>query len=230
MIKLNCLVISLLLFAPCLVTAAEQDVRTPALKLPATTLSKPTKPLKTLDLKAMERSNARQQLVRCVSAGQNPDCDGDGFNSEQFGGFDCDDADRNRFPGNTEVADADGHDEDCDYTTYGFRDVDGDGFGDHRAQNVNNAGVVIAGEDCDDQRRGVHPNAPEVCNGIDDNCDGAIDEGVQISLYRDQDKDGFGSSKQRFLGCYQQLQTGVVSNDSDCDDNDPRRNPIGGCQ
>lgn len=209
--------------------AADQKARVPVTNLPATTLNKPVKGLKSLDLKAMERSNARQQLVRCVSAGQNPDCDGDGFNSEQFGGFDCDDADRNRFPGNTEVADADGHDEDCDYTTYGFRDADGDGFGDHRAQNVNNAGVVIAGEDCDDRRRSVNPNAPEVCNGIDDNCDGAIDDGVQITLYRDQDKDGFGSSKQRFLGCYQQLQTGVVTNDSDCDDNDPKRNPIGGC-
>ncbi|MFN4290912.1 MAG: putative metal-binding motif-containing protein [Permianibacter sp.] len=204
MIKLNCLVISLLRFAPCLVTAPEQNVRTPVFNLPATTLSTSAKPLKALELKAMDRSSARQQLIRCVSTGQNPDCDGDGFHSEQLGGFDCDDAGRNRFPGNTEVADADGHDEDCDYTAYGFRDVDGDGFGDHRAQNVSNAGVLIAGVDCDDRCRGVHPNAPEVCNGIDDNCDGTIDEGVQISLYRDQDNDGFGSSKQRLLGCYQQ--------------------------
>lgn len=166
---------------------------------------KPVKGLKPLDLKALEKSSARQRLV------------------------DCDDADANRFPGNPEVADANGHDEDCDYTTYGFRDVDGDGFGDHRAQNVNNAGVVIAGQDCDDQRRSVHPNAPEVCNKIDDNCDGAVDEGVQVMLYQDRDRDGFGDGKTRFAGCYQDLRAGVVTNDSDCDDSNPKRNPIGGC-
>ena len=132
MTRLTCCVMVLLL-APSLALATDQTVRTPALKLPAATLSKSTKPLKTLDLKALERSNARQQLSRCVSAGQNPDCDGDGFQSEQFGGFDCDDADGNRFPGNSEVADDTGHDEDCDYTTYGFRDVDGDGFGDRKS-------------------------------------------------------------------------------------------------
>lgn len=190
---------------------------------------KPVKGLKQLDLKAMEKSSARQRLVDCVAGGNNPDCDGDGFQSERFGGFDCDDADANRFPGNPEVADANGHDEDCDYTTYGFRDVDGDGFGDHRAQNVNNAGVVIAGQDCDDQRRSVHPNAPEVCNKIDDNCDGVVDEGVQVMLYQDRDRDGFGDGKTRFAGCYQDLRTGVVTNDSDCDDSNPKRNPIGGC-
>lgn len=190
---------------------------------------KPVKGLKPLDLKAMEKSSARQRLVDCVAGGKSPDCDGDGFQSERFGGFDCDDADANRFPGNPEVADANGHDEDCDYTTYGFRDVDGDGFGDHRAQNVNNAGVVIAGQDCDDQRRSVHPNAPEVCNKIDDNCDGAVDEGVQVMLYQDRDRDGFGDGKTRFAGCYQDLRAGVVTNDSDCDDSNPKRNPIGGC-
>lgn len=59
-----------------------------------------------------------------------PDQDGDGFRSEVAGGPDCDDHDGNRFPGNPEVCDADGHDEDCDLTTAGIRDADGDGHND----------------------------------------------------------------------------------------------------
>jgi len=53
--------------------------------------------------------------------------DGDGRDSIACGGDDCDDNDRNRYPGNAEVCDAEDHDEDCDATTFGNRDVDGDG-------------------------------------------------------------------------------------------------------
>src|SRR5690606_40719273 len=70
---------------------------------------------------------------RCESAA--PDVDGDGFGDasclEDGGdpiGNDCDDNDANRFPGNREVCDAAGHDEDCDLETRGGVDADGDGF------------------------------------------------------------------------------------------------------
>jgi hypothetical protein len=55
------------------------------------------------------------------------DADGDGAKSLATGGDDCDDGDPNRFPGNAEVCDSDGHDEDCDFQTGGIRDADGDG-------------------------------------------------------------------------------------------------------
>ena len=48
------------------------------------------------------------------------DRDGDGLRSWDTGGNDCDDQDRNRFPGNQEVWDEADHDEDCDGTTHGF--------------------------------------------------------------------------------------------------------------
>lgn len=56
------------------------------------------------------------------------DKDGDGYKALKCGGNDCDDRNPNRFPGNPEVCDAFGIDEDCDPTTVGDVDKDGDGF------------------------------------------------------------------------------------------------------
>src|SRR5512143_1962870 len=47
------------------------------------------------------------------------DADGDGHGAISCGGDDCDDADANRYPGNAEVCDAAGVDDDCDPATLG---------------------------------------------------------------------------------------------------------------
>ena len=69
-------------------------------------------------------------------------------------------------------------------------DNDGDGFsgtGDCTAE------AVI---DCNDRDSSVFPGALEVCNGVDDSCNGQIDEGLPVvSYYRDEDADGVGSMK-----------------------------------
>lgn len=57
-----------------------------------------------------------------------PDADGDGHARPECGGDDCDDTNPNRFPGNTEICDEDGIDEDCDVSTFGNKDSDGDGY------------------------------------------------------------------------------------------------------
>lgn len=115
------------------------------------------------------------------------DADGDGRRDAACGGDDCDDADPERFPGNTEICDVDGVDEDCDPATYGFRDGDGDGSPDARCCNGDNCGL-----DCDDNLPGTNPSVPEVCgDAIDNDCDGNVDEGVVRTCYADTDGDGF---------------------------------------
>lgn len=66
---------------------------------------------------------------RCLTQGcAVSDADGDGYDAIACGGNDCDDRDAGRNPGETEICDARGRDEDCDVNTFGDKDQDGDGF------------------------------------------------------------------------------------------------------
>ena len=61
-----------------------------------------------------------------------------------------------------------------------YSDADGDGYGvssvalPYCSQPI---GYVAVGGDCDGTDPGIHPGATEVCNGVDDDCDAAIDTG-----------------------------------------------------
>ncbi|MEQ8461568.1 MAG: putative metal-binding motif-containing protein [Sandaracinaceae bacterium] len=117
-----------------------------------------------------------EAMDRCATetCGPDPDADGDGVDSIACGGIDCDDDDEFRFPGNAEVCDAMGHDEDCtDETVAGATDGDLDEDGFTSALCCNGANC---GDDCDDDDRSVFPGARELCNGRDDDCDGMTDE------------------------------------------------------
>ena len=46
----------------------------------------------------------------------------------------------------------------------------------------------------DDAAASIHPGADELCNGIDDDCDAAIDEDDHRTFYEDKDGDGFGNA------------------------------------
>ncbi|MBX3248776.1 MAG: putative metal-binding motif-containing protein [Myxococcales bacterium] len=66
-----------------------------------------------------------------------------------------------------------------------FVDDDGDGFGDSTRSVSACApldGHVLAGGDCDDTNPAIHPGARETCDGVDQDCDGAIDEGLIRAL------------------------------------------------
>jgi hypothetical protein len=62
---------------------------------------------------------------------------------------------------------------------------------------------------------------PEVCNGLDDDCDGAIDDGVLITFYEDADGDSFGSTAGDAMtreACFR--PEGFADDRTDCDDSD----------
>ena len=88
-------------------------------------------------------------------------------------------------------------------------DADGDG--------------VLSTADCDDDDPNVKPGWPEVCDGKDNNCDGVVDEGVDLALYADVDGDGYGGAGVAERGC--EPRAGLVEVAGDCDDNDPATHP-----
>jgi large repetitive protein len=150
--------------------------------------------------------NDGDALVDC----QDPDCDG---RCEEI----CNDGRDNDGDG---ARDCD--DEDCTFDC----DMDGDG---HQAQER-------GGVDCDDTRADVNPGAPEVCDTVDNDCDGLIDDndpslsGVRTQWYPDDDGDGFGQTIDMAWACKAPFP-GLVNTAYDCDDSDPDIHPdaIGVC-
>lgn len=102
---------------------------------------------------------------------------------------DCDDSNAAESPGEVEVS-TDGVDNDCDgYIDEGastvtcYADDDGDGYGnaaDSMLDDSCGTGYTTNSTDCDDSEANVHPGAGEgsVVNGVDDDCDTQIDEGI----------------------------------------------------
>ena len=175
------------------------------------------------------------------------DLDGDGFGdaSTSIQGYtclgapagyvtdaaDCNDSNAAVHPGATEVCN--GIDDNCSgvadegltFTDY-YADLDLDGYGAGAATNAcaQPIGFVTTNTDCDDNNASANPAATEICNEVDDNCDGQIDEGVQNTYYEDMDGDGYGSmSFWSIQAC--SAPFGFVSTNNDCADNNPAINP-----
>ncbi|HMV66616.1 MAG TPA: MopE-related protein [Myxococcota bacterium] len=76
-----------------------------------------------------------------------------------------------------------------------FRDDDRDGWGQSAATVeacAAPAGFVDVAGDCADRNPAIHPEAEELCNALDDDCDSVADDGVAVSdSYPDRDGDGF---------------------------------------
>ena len=100
------------------------------------------------------------------------DRDGDGYDlcGTATGVPDCDDGDPTVHPGAPWICDG-VWDNDCDFEfDDNERDVDGDW-------------VTECAGDCDDRNPAVNPYAGEHRNGIDDDCDGEVDEGFSDVLW-----------------------------------------------
>jgi len=110
-------------------------------------------------------------------------------------------------------------DKDGDDGTFGGTseaDADGDGYD----------SFALGGEDCNDNDAAVNPDAVEACDEIDQDCDGAVDEGAPDGelLYPDADGDGYGDGSDPTVVC--PGATGTYTDDtSDCDDSAADVNP-----
>ncbi|MCP4808208.1 MAG: hypothetical protein GY884_22920 [Proteobacteria bacterium] len=153
--------------------------------------------------------------------------EGDGIVADDT---DCDDTQQYVFPGADEVCN--GVDDDCDVdvdeealdATTWYADSDSDDYGDPNTSEDacdQPAGFVADDTDCDDTRFETNPFADELCNTFDDDCDGDVDEDSALDAptwYTDSDTDGYGDATSSTVTCDQ--PTGMVSDDTDCDDTD----------
>lgn len=158
------------------------------------------------------------------------DTDRDGYNDLSRcpeTGTDCDDFDNTINPGAAEICDT--FDNNCNglvddgaQSIY-FYDVDGDSYGD--PLNTISAcaaplGTVTNAGDCNDTLASINPSSLEACNGLDDDCDGALDEDTTPkTFYPDSDGDGYGvSGGATQSGCVTPL--GYAELAGDCNDTD----------
>ena len=113
-------------------------------------------------------------------------------------------------------------DEDATFVTY-FADIDGDNFGD--VLNDSSAcnelmGYVLDNSDCNDSNNAIYPGATEICNYLDDDCDGITDDNVTfIQSFIDADNDNFGNPDFDSIAC--EIPFGYVLSNTDCNDTNP---------
>ncbi len=164
-------------------------------------------------------------------------CSGTGIYTASQAG-DCNDMDPMVNPLHAEICN-NGKDDNCDGQQNEpdaigcepfYIDLDSDGYGAGVSACLCGPDTTYTtkkGGDCDDADPKRNPAMTEVCNGIDDNCNGLTDEQDSIGCivyYVDNDQDGYGDPAKGACLCAADA-THVVTQGGDCDDNQPKANP-----
>ena len=204
-----------------------------------------THPILFLLTLACAEDNKPDSTVDSVDTATEPDCDTSIFyfdnDSDGYGNLndwteaceqpegtvldtsDCDDTDATINPDGVEVCND--KDDDCNgllddgVGDTWYADSDGDGFG-----NANSRQQACAAEegwvdndlDCNDGNDLVNPDSEEVCDEMDNDCDGEIDEGVTSTWYADNDFDSYGDPNDSVESCIE--VDGYVNVAGDCND------------
>jgi hypothetical protein len=152
------------------------------------------------------------------------DCDDDDIFTNPLGNEVCDDLDNDC----DDLVDDDDDSLDPAFSDTFYIDDDRDGFGDpdEFVQScARPAGYANNDRDCNDRRDTINPDAPEICDATDNDCDdlvddadGDVDLGTAGTWYADLDSDGFGNPDLSVDACSQPAM--YVDNDLDCDDTD----------
>ncbi len=162
------------------------------------------------------------------------DNDNDGYTAD----VDCNDNNPAIHPGASELCD--GIDNNCSgaideglQVNRYYLDNDGDGYGnvqvfiDTCLAFSPFPNYIMASGDCNDNNAAIHPGASELCDGIDNNCSGAIDEGLQVNrYYLDNDSDGYGNTQQFIDTCLMNSPfSNYITVSGDCNDNNAAIHP-----
>ncbi len=122
--------------------------------------------------------------------------------------------------------------------TVWYKDADNDGYSDGntltQCDNLFLSGysiplfLIATSGDCNDVNNEVYPGAIDVCDGLDNDCNDAIDDGGIFTWYKDADNDGFSDgtiqeSCSRPVGYKIEAELNDIM--GDCDDNNPDLNP-----